>query len=127
MEISIFLAKVMGLFCLLSTTAIITQYKKSMSIEKEFVSNAGFAMFAGYCILIVGILLIVSHSVWVWDWRLVVTIMSWLIFLKGLGRVFFSNGVRQIIEKKQKDHRFILGEIAVWLIGIYLLYHGFLA
>ncbi len=127
METSIFLAKVIGIVAVISTTAIITNYKKNMALEKEAVSHAGLAAITGYAILILGALLVVSHSVWTADWRIVITIISYLTLLKGVGRIFFPEAVKNMIERKQTNTKFIFGEIAVFLIGLYLLYYGFIA
>jgi len=127
METSIFLAKVLGLFGAISTAAIILRYKKNMALEKAAVSDPALAALAGYAILILGILITVSHPVWVWDWPVVITIVGWLTVLKGAGRIFFPDAVRNMIERKQSDMRFMLGEFAVFALSLYLLYHGFVA
>jgi hypothetical protein len=126
METSIFLARVIGLISVISATAVIVRYKKNLALEKDAVANPGMAALAGYAILILGVLLVVSHSVWTPDWRLVITILGWLVLLKGVGRIFFPEAVKNLIEKKQNDRRFILGEAVMILVGLYLLYYGFI-
>lgn len=126
METSIFLAKVIGLVSVISTTAVMIRYKKSLAFDEEAVNNPLFTYVSGFVILILGVLLVVSHSVWVFDWRLVITIMGWLVLLKGIGRIFFPNAVRRMIERKRDNRWFLLGEVVVFLVGLYLLYYGFL-
>lgn len=126
METSIFLAKVIGLISVISTTAVMVRYKESLAFDEEAVKSLLFTYTSGFFILILGVLLIVSHSVWVFDWRLVITIMSWLVFLKGVGRIFFPHAVKRLIEKKKENRKFIFGEVAVFLVGLYLLYYGFI-
>ena len=43
-----------------------------------------------------------------------------------MGRIFFPDAVKRMVEKKKENRKFILGEIAVFLIGLYLLYYGFI-
>lgn len=126
METSIFLARVIGLISVISATSVLVHYKKSLALEKDAVANPGVAALAGYAILILGVLLVVSHSVWTLDWRLVITILGWLVLLKGIGRIFFPEAVKNLIEKKQNDRRFMLGEVVVIFVGLYLLYYGFI-
>ena len=126
METSIFLAKVIGLISVISTTAVMIRYKESHVFEEEAVKSSSFTHISGFVFLILGVLLVVSHPVWVLDWRIVITIFGWLLLLKGVGRIFFPVAVRHLIEKKKANHKFILGEIAVFLIGLYLLYYGFI-
>jgi len=126
METSIFLAKVIGLVSVISTTAILVRYKESLAFEAEAVQSPLFVYTSGFLILILGVLLVVSHSVWTLDGRLVITLVGWLILLKGAGRIFFPNAVRRLIEKKRDNRKFILGEVVVLLVGLYLLYYGFI-
>ena len=126
METSIFLAKVIGLFSVISATAVLVRYKKNLALEKEAVANPGAVALAGYAILILGVLLVVSHSVWTLDWRLVITIFGWLVLLKGVGRIFFPEAIKNLIEKKQHDRRFMIGEVVMIVVGLYLLYYGFI-
>ncbi|HEY4511979.1 MAG TPA: hypothetical protein VJH55_04015 [Candidatus Paceibacterota bacterium] len=125
-ETSIFLAKVLGLFSVISAIVVMFRYKKTIALEKEVVADEGLAMFAGYTILLLGILLVVSHQVWTADWRVVITIIGWLVILKGLGRILFPEAVKKLIEKKQSKPAFVTGEIALFCIGLYLLYYGFI-
>jgi hypothetical protein len=128
METSLFLARVIGLFSVISTTAILIRYKESRILEDEAARNPALIYFSGFAFLILGALLVVSHSVWTFDWRLVVTIIGWLVLLKGVGRIFFPTAVRRMIEKKRRDRRLFLGEVVVLLlVGLYLLYYSFIA
>jgi len=126
METSLFLARVIGLVSVISTAAILVRYKESLVLEDEAAKSPVLIYLSGFAFLILGVLLVVSHSVWTFDWRLVVTIMGWLLLLKGAGRMFFPASVRGMIERKRDNRWFLLGEVVVLLIGLYLLYYGFL-
>ena len=126
METSIFLAKVIGLVSVISTAAVLIRYKESLALEEEAVKSPAIIYLSGFAFLILGVLLIVSHSVWVFDWRLVITVLGWSILLKGAGRIFFPSAVRRMIEKKRNNRSFLLAEVVVFLFGLYLLYYGFL-
>ena len=126
METSIFLAKVIGLVSVISTTAVLTRYKESLALEAEAMKNPAATYISGFAFLVLGVLLVVSHSVWTLDWRLVITIMGWLVLLKGIGRIFFPNAVMRLIAKKRDNRKFLMGEVVVLLVGLYLLYYGFI-
>lgn len=125
METSIFLAKVIGLVSVISMLAVLVRYEEYLALEEEAVKNPVLVYLSGFTFLVLGVLLIVSHSVWTSDWRVVITIMGWLVFLKGVGRIFFPDAVRRLISKRRDNHKFIIGEIVVLLVGIYLIYYGF--
>ena len=126
METSIFLARVIGLVSVISIAAVMIRYKESAVLEEEAMKSPLHIYLSGFVFLILGALLVVSHSVWVFDWRIVITVLGWLVLLKGMGRIFFPDAVKRMVEKKKENRKFILGEIAVFLIGLYLLYYGFI-
>lgn len=127
METSIFLAKVIGLFGAISTLAILARYKTHLEMEEDAAKNSVITYLSGFFILVIGILLTVSHQVWTRDWRVVITIIGWLILIKGILRIFFPKTVKKLIEKKRDDRRFLLAEAVVLLVGLYLMYQGFIA
>ena len=124
-ETSIFLAKVIGLASVISAGAVLLRYKDAMVFEKEAVKNTSLTYASGFVFLVVGILLIVSHSFWTADWRVVITLLSWAILIKGLGRILFPKAVAVLIERKQNNRWFMAGEIFLFVVGFYLLYYGF--
>ena len=126
MGTSIFLAKVIGLVSVVSTIAVLVRYKEHLALEEETVKNPVLIYLSGFVFLTLGVLLVVSHSVWTLDWRVVITILGWLVLLKGAGRIFFPNAVMRLIAKRRENRKFIIGEVVVLLVGLYLLYYGFL-
>lgn len=126
MDTSVFLARVIGLFVTLSTAAILLRYKKALELEAAVVKNPMTTYLSGFLILILGILLVVSHQLWTSDWRVIITVIGWLVLLKGLLRIFFPEAVGKLIAKKQRNRHFVWAEVAVLLLGLYLLYQGFL-
>lgn len=126
MEASIFLARVIGLVGVISAAAVLARYKDSLDFEEKLARNPVHIYVSGFFILILGVLVVVSHPVWTADWRVVITILGWLVLLKGLMRIFFPETVRRLIQKKQSNRWFILGELTMLLVGFYLLYYGFI-
>lgn len=125
-ETSIFLAKVIGLIFVAMTGAIIIRYKKSIAFELQAAKSPLFIFTSGFVFIIIGALLVVSHQVWVFDWRIVITLLGWAMLIKGILRILFPEAVVRMIEKKQTNSWFIAAEIIAFLLGIYLLYYGFI-
>lgn len=96
-------------------------------MEKQLSASPATLYSSGFIFLAIGVVLVVVHPVWTYDWRLLVTIIGWAVLFKGMLRIFFPEKVKALIEKKEHNRRFILAEIAVLVISLYLLYQGFLA
>ncbi|HZV69360.1 MAG TPA: hypothetical protein VFG10_07450 [Saprospiraceae bacterium] len=126
METSIYLAQVMGLFGAIATFTIILRYKFYVAMEANVAENLTTIYMSGFLFLLLGILIVVSHQVWAFDWRLIITILGWVILAKGLMRILFPETTKSMLLKKQTEKKFIFGEIAVFLLSLYLIFKGFI-
>lgn len=126
MEAPIFLARAIGLFGAISTLAVMARYSCHLAIEEDTARNTPLIYLSGFLALGIGVLLVVGHQVWVWDWRVLITIIGWLTVLKGMLRIFFPEMVKTLIAKKKHSKKFLLADIAVFLASLYLLYQGFI-
>lgn len=125
METSIFLAKVIGITGSISTLLIIIHYKFHLEMEKNASKDLSIIYPSGFVFLMLGTLLIVSHSIWTMDWRIIITLLGWSMLLKGIMRILIPDKVRSIIHKKKDKKKFILAEITVFIICLYLTFKGF--
>ncbi len=67
-----------------------------------------------------GLVSIIAHSLWVADWRLVITLLGWVVFIKGVVYFSFPQLALKWVEKVDfKWFQFIM--FLSFLIGIILL------
>lgn len=126
MELSIFLAKVIGLYFLIACLAVLINHKPFNQMVNEYVKNKPIIFFHGLIALLVGLLLVVSHNVWIYGWPVVITIIGWLALLKGIAHLFAPQKSIEwglSIYKSLEPVLFIIG----LLVGLYLTYVGFTA
>lgn len=127
MEVSIFLAKVLGLWFFIGCLAPLVRPKLFETIVKEFNRSEAFLYFTGFLSLIIGILIIVGHNVWM-GWPIVITLVGWLIFIRGIVRIFFVENSNKILNWFLANKVYLYISLVVGLvIGLYLLYFGFIA
>jgi len=126
MYISIFLAKVLGLYLVITTLSLLVNRATTKSILTDVVKSPGLLYLSGTIALILGILLISVHNIWVADWRVLITLIAWLSFIKGLFITVFSPSVTKH-SKKLLAHPYFLpvSYVVSFLIGAYLCYWGF--
>lgn len=127
METSIFLAKVIGLSGAISTLAIIIRYRAFTEMEDQASKNPIILYLSGFTFIILGSLLVSSHQVWIRDWRVVITVIGWLLLIKGVLRIFFPELVIKLLAKKKNSRNFMIAEILVLLVSLYLVYQGYFA
>lgn len=49
----------------------------------------------GYITFLLGLATVVAHNVWVWDWRVAVTILGWTTLLKGIEKIAWPERVNK--------------------------------
>ncbi len=124
MELSIFLAKVLGLYLVIVPLAVLVNRKHLPRLVEEFSTNLGLNILASFFALVLGLLLVVSHNVWTADWRVIITILGWLTLAKGVVRLLFLEQVQKLSRISLKPW-YALVLVLFVLIGLYLSYVGF--
>lgn len=93
-------------------------------VVADFSNNLGLVYVAGFFNLALGLMVIILHNVWTWDWRVLITILGWLGVVKGLVRFYFPEKLFVVV-KKFSPKVLIVSCSIFFIIGIYLVYIGF--
>lgn len=128
MDVSIFLAKTLGLYVLIMAIMMFAKEKKVKVIAKEVCSDPAMLFFSGCITLMIGILLVNVHNIWMSDWRVLVTLIAWITLIKGIVRTLFPHIAVRIVNKilKKKSSYQAINVIAL-ILGLILCYYGYMA
>ncbi len=125
MCISIFYAQVIGLWLFFMALAMIIHQPRLKKTMLETLNNPGLMTFSGLVVLAIGLLIVISHNIWVPAWPVVVTLFGWILIVQGLLRIFWP----EVFAKFMKDALAKSGYTImswVWLlVGLYLIWAGF--
>jgi len=126
MVLSNFLANIWGIsFITIALSLLI--YQENIKKIFELVENKTNLFFCGVLSLIVGVAMVLSHNIWVLNWRLAITLLGWLILARGIALLFFPK-ICLIFLRKIKDNQNIpFALVAVVILGCILIYFGFTA
>ena len=108
MELSLFLAKLFGLYLLIVAVLWAVRGEVISKVMEEFFTNGPMLFLSGLLSLVVGIAMAISHSVWEMSWRGLITLMGYLAIVKGISRIGFP-------EVPQKAAGFLLKGNAIWI------------
>ncbi|OJW52658.1 MAG: hypothetical protein BGO67_09325 [Alphaproteobacteria bacterium 41-28] len=126
MELSIFLAKAIGLYYVIISLGMILNGGRIKALLMEIMNNSALLFITGFFALILGILLVTSHNIWVADWRVLITLLGWGALLKGIMLVTLPQLMIEASKKwVQNTISYYITMCVVFLIGIFLLYHGY--
>ncbi|MGD9108106.1 MAG: hypothetical protein PVI75_02940 [Gammaproteobacteria bacterium] len=126
MGVSIFLARVFGLYLVIMCLAVLFRTQYIQTAYDELVANKAHMLFGAVLSLIIGILIVVAHSVFVWDWRLLITLIGYLVLIKGIVLLFFPEHMIKLKSSIMSNRPVYYIIIIIFLlIGLFLAYKGF--
>ena len=124
MMMSAFLAKLLGLYFLIAFFLCAFRKRQVKESWKEIVASKGLLAVSGEISLIFGLVIVLDHSVWELSWRGLVTLMGYLILLKGIMRLAFPAQVKKCATKMNDAGCWVV-LIFLLVVGCYLTYSGF--
>lgn len=77
----------------------------------------------GYITFLLGLITVVLHNVWVWDWRVAITILGWATLLKGIEKVGFPDRVNKKVQMFKSGQ--ILWGGVIFFIGSWFFWMSF--
>lgn len=127
MDASIFLAKAIGFIYIVVAIMLFSKQKKVKVIVKEVCSDPAMLFMTGMISLVLGTLIVLFHNIWVWDWRLLITLIGWLAIVRGIVRTLFPHIAVKIMNKmiKKKD-KYQAAAVIILVVGVVLSYYGFI-
>ena len=125
MELSLFLAKLFGLYFLIIGFLWALRGDVMSEIVKEFLANRSLVFLSGLLALTVGIAMVISHSVWEANWRGVITLFGYLSLIKGIVRTGFPGLPERVAMSLLEGNRTKAWIGIMILIGAYLTWAGF--
>lgn len=125
MTISIFLARVLGLYCLIACLAIVVRRKNVEQLTESLKNNQALLYMSGLWSLLVGLFVVVSHPILVWDWPVLITILGCLAVMKGALHLFFPHQILRLAARISYKSYYLIVVIVFLVVGAYLTYMGF--
>lgn len=126
MDISIFFAQVLGIVLLVSGISLVANKKMSAEAIEEMLRNKGILWMAGFTGVVIGSVFVVLNNIWSSSLPLLITIIGWLILLKGTFILVFPNAAVALYRKCNKGNMLLWGGLIAIIIGLILLDLGFM-
>ena len=125
-QLTIFLARLLGLFTILVIVALL--FRGNAMVEAA-IGNQPAMLTYGIISLGLGLAMVLGHNVWSGGLLpVVVTLVGWLILIKGLVLLFLSSDIlTQSYAQMHYRENFNVYLVPSFIIGIYLTYAGFAA
>jgi len=126
MEHSLFIARIFGLCYLVMGIELLCNRKVLERVMEDIAKNAALLFAFGLFALVVGFAIMLTHNVWVTDWRVIITVLGWMGAAKGAWMIIFPGSVPKITEMYLRNKTLLtLHAIVALCLGALLTFLGF--
>src|SRR5258706_12884852 len=124
METVNFLAQLFGFSLILVCLSFLISQKNARNIF-HLVEDEKLLLLVGIINIVLGIALVLTYNIWDSSWKVIVTVLEWLIIVKGSLILFLPDVTKKIIENfKSKMSWMPVMFFAGVLLGCLLVYFG---
>ena len=127
--LTIFLAKLLGLYCIIVALAMMTRKKSAIATLNALIRDPPLLLLAEVLGLAAGLALVLGHNIWSGGAvPIVVTLLGWLMTIRGAALLALSSdATMRLFNALRYEERFYLYMSGTLLLGLYLTIAGFRA
>lgn len=124
MDLSLTIARIISIIYITTGVAVILGTVDFNEIVKGLIKSPALTFIAAAAAIVGGTILVEEHNLWVKDWRVIITLISWMFLLGGIAVVIFPKFLTSY-NQMLKNSR-LLGSFML-IFGLIMGYFGFLA
>jgi hypothetical protein len=113
---SIFLAKLMGPVMLAVGIAVLINGTSFRSLAEEFLRSHALIFLSGLITMSAGVAILLTHSVWVANWPVLITILGWLMTIGGAVRIVCPQSAEKIGHAMLQNKKTLYVTGGVWIV-----------
>jgi hypothetical protein len=126
MPTSIFLAKLLGPILLVAGIAMLVNRRGLDAIAQELWGSPLLLLLLGIIDFAVGLAIVLTHNVWVADWRVIITLLGWLLMVRGAVRMLTPEQAKALGTKLLKNSTVICANLGATIaLGVVLSSFGY--
>jgi len=115
MDLSTVVAKVFGIYLIVSGLFLLMRGKTLPLLVKDFFEHRAVVFLAGAILVFFGGVLVMRHNLWDGSWRTWVTVLGWLALIKGVMYILFMEVLAKINVQRLRPWLGLLGVAAIAL------------
>ncbi len=126
MEISVFLAKLIGTYMVIVAVGFLVNRNIYQRLIDDFFKSPALTYMGAALAIITGLLIVLMHNVWVIGWPVIITVFGWLGLIKGILLIIFPGLVVKLTHVYQKMPGLLTANLIVFLLlGMALVFKGY--
>jgi hypothetical protein len=120
MTSSRYIARLMGPVMLVigigMVAGMFTEGESYSSLMKEFIGSRALIFVTGALALVAGLAVVNAHNLWVPDWRVIVTVLGWMLIVRGVMNLVFPAAVQAMGDRMVASHAGVVAGAAFTIV-----------
>jgi hypothetical protein len=117
----------MGPVLLVVGLAVLANPRGFREMAEEVMANRALLFLAGFIMMPAGLAVVLTHNVWTADWRVLITLLGWLMTIGGALRLFGPLFVVKAGHAVLNWPHFTTLASALWIVlGLLFCFFGYL-
>lgn len=117
------LATVVGWYLVIVSSVLLFRRKLVTTAMSDIITQPGQLLIVAFLTLIIGLLMVVSHNIWVMQWPVVLTLIAWMTLISGIIRLVCPETAHKLWHNMiAKPEMLTISGIIMLLIGLFLLF-----
>lgn len=108
MDISLIVAKILGIYLIISGLFLIFKGGTVPYLLKDFFGHPAIVYLTGIILVFLSSLFLLQNNVWDGTWHTIVTVFVWVVLFKGIAYIFVPEVLHKAVNKK------VLGQLSVY-------------
>jgi hypothetical protein len=126
MQSSIFLARLLGPLLLLPGIGLLINQRAFRTMASEVIGSITLVYLFGLMDFAAGLAILLVHNVWVADWRVIITLLGWLLLIRGAARVLIPETLMGYAKNIMRGRNvYLVSGIVLSFLGLVLCYFGY--
>jgi len=128
MATSIFIARLLGPLLLIVGASLLINPRAVRKMAQDVIGSVTLVYLFGVLDFAAGLAILLVHNVWLASWRVIITLLGWLLLIRGAVRILAPEQVMGYAEKILRKQQYLLiGGGVTAVIGLVLCYFGYAA
>jgi hypothetical protein len=128
MQVSVFLARLLGPLLLLPGVGLLVNPRAFRAMATEVVGSITLVYLLGLFDFAAGLAIVLVHNVWTVNWRVLITLIGWLLLIRGAARILITDTLMGFAKTliRNKQLYLVSGGVLV-ILGLVQCYFGYVA
>jgi len=125
MNRSVFLARLIGPAFVAVGVGLLINFSVYQAIVADFLRSYALVYVSGVIVLVAGLAIVNLHNLWTRDWRVIITILGWLLTIGGIIRIVVPQFVMMVGASVFSHTYAVVAVICLVLLGGFLSFKGY--